>query len=55
MLLGLAFKEAGQRAFKQAYQKVRFARAELGQNSAVVGAAAFALQEIEKTGKLTRK
>jgi len=55
MLLEPAFKEAGQRAFKQAYQKVRFVCAELGQNSAVVGAAAFALQEIKRRGKLTRK
>ncbi len=41
-LLGPAYEEAGRRAFKQAYRVVRFARAELGRNSGVLGAAAFA-------------
>jgi glucokinase len=47
MLLEPAFEEAKRRAFKQSYQAVRFARAELGRNSGVLGAAAFALQEME--------
>jgi glucokinase len=42
MLLKPAFDEAGRRAFKQSYQAVRFARAELGRNSGVLGAAAYA-------------
>ena len=50
MLLEPAYKEAEERAFKQAYQKVRFARAELVQNSGVLGAAAYALQELKRTG-----
>ncbi len=45
-LLKPAFEEAGRRAFKQAYQAVRFARAELGRNSGVLGAAAFALEKM---------
>lgn len=48
MLLKQAFKVAGERAFKEAYQSVRFASAELGRNSGVLGAAAFALQEMGK-------
>ncbi len=50
MLLKPAFKVAGERAFKEAFQAVRFASAELGRNSGVLGAAAFALQE---TGKIS--
>jgi glucokinase len=49
MLLEPAFKTAGERAYKEAFQAVRFASAELGRNSGVLGAAAFALQEITKT------
>jgi glucokinase len=45
MLLGPAFKVAGERAYKKAYHAVRFATAELGQDSGVLGAAAFALRE----------
>ena len=45
MLLEPAFKVAGERAYKEAFQAVRFACAELGRNSAVLGAAAFALGE----------
>ncbi|MCX6010556.1 MAG: ROK family protein [Chloroflexi bacterium] len=48
MLLGPAFKVAGERAYKEAFQAVRFASAELGRNSGVLGAAAFALQEMRK-------
>jgi len=47
MLLKPAFNEAGRRAFKQAYQAVRFARAELGRNSGVLGAAAYAFEKIK--------
>jgi glucokinase len=48
MLLKPAFKVAGERAFKEAFQAVRFASAELGGNSGVLGAAAFALQEVSR-------
>jgi glucokinase len=48
MLLKPAFKTAGERAYKEAFQAVRFASAELGRNSGVLGAAAFALQELRK-------
>ena len=48
MLLGPAFKVAGERAYKEAFQAVRFASAELGRNSGVLGAAAFALREIKR-------
>ena len=48
MLLKPAFKTAGERAYKEAFQAVRFAPAELGRNSGVLGAAAFALQEMGK-------
>jgi glucokinase len=50
MLLKPAFEEAGRRAFKPAYQAVRFARAELGRNSGVLGAAAFALEQVKNAG-----
>ena len=46
MLLKSAFKVAGERAFKEAFQAVRFASTELGRNSGVLGATAFALQEM---------
>ncbi|MFC1917245.1 ROK family protein [Chloroflexota bacterium] len=46
MLLKPAFAEAEKRAFKQSYQATRFTRAELGENSGVLGAAAFALKKI---------
>jgi len=49
MLLGPAFKTAGQRAYKEAFQAVRFATAELGRNSGVLGAAGFAFRELEKS------
>jgi len=48
MLLEPAFKVAGERAYKEASQAVRFASAELGRNSGVLGAAAFALREMGK-------
>jgi len=52
MLLKPAFEEAKRRAFKQAYQAVRLARAELGRNSGVLGAAAFALEQVRIAGKV---
>lgn len=55
MLLKPAFEEAGRRAFQQAYQMVRFARAELGRNSGVLGAAAFALEKMREMDKATEK
>jgi glucokinase len=48
LLLRPAFKVAGERAYKEAFQAVRFASAGLGRNSGVLGAAAFALQEMKK-------
>jgi glucokinase len=48
MLLGPAFKVAGERAYREVFQVVRFASAELGRNSGVLGAAAFALHEIRR-------
>jgi len=50
MLLEPAFKVAGERAYKEAYQVVRFALAELGENSGALGAAAFAFREMKKRG-----
>ena len=48
MLLQPAFKTAGERAYKEAFQAVRFASAELGRNSGVLGAATFALQGMRR-------
>jgi glucokinase len=48
MLLKPAFEEAGRRAYKQVCQSVRFARAELGRDSGVLGAAAFALRKMRE-------
>ncbi len=48
MLFEPAFKTAEKRAFKEAFQAVRFASPELGRNSGVIGAAAFALQEMNR-------
>ena len=48
MLLDPAFEVAGERAYKEAFRAVRFAYAELGRNSGVIGAAAFALQEMKR-------
>jgi glucokinase len=49
MLLKPAFKTAGERAYKEAFQAVRFASAELGRNSGVLGAAAFGFWEMRKS------
>ena len=48
MLLEPAFKVAGERAYKEAFQAVRFAAAELGRNSGVLGAATYTLREMRK-------
>ncbi len=48
MLLEPAFKTAGERAYKEAFQAVRFASPELGGNSGVLGTAVFALQEMKR-------
>jgi len=53
MLLEPAYEEARKRAFRQAYDVVRFAHPELGRDSGVLGAAAFALKEMERSGKLS--
>jgi glucokinase len=45
MLLGPAYQEAERRSFQQSFRGVRFFRAELGRNSGVLGAAAFAHEE----------
>jgi len=47
-LLKPAYKVAEERAYKVAFESVRFARAELGRNSGVIGAAAYAFREIGK-------
>jgi len=49
MLLKPAFKVAAERSYKEAFQAVRLVSAGLGRNSGVLGAAAFALQEMKKT------
>jgi len=48
MLLKPAFKVAEERAYNEAFQAVRFTSPKLGRNSGVLGAAAFALQEMKK-------
>ncbi len=48
MLLEPAFEVARERAYKETFRTVRFASAELGRNSGVLGAAAFALREIKR-------
>ncbi len=47
-LLKPAYEEAGKRAFHQAFQAVRFVPAALGRNSGVLGAAAFAFDEMKR-------
>jgi hypothetical protein len=46
-LLKPAFRVAEERSFRHAFQKVRLARAELGPNSGILGAAAYALQQMK--------
>ena len=47
-LLKPAYQVAGERAFNQSYRMVRFVRAALGRNSGVLGAAAFAFDEMKR-------
>ena len=47
VLLGKAKKVAGERAYRVAFEAVDFVQAGLGRNSGVLGAAAFALQQID--------
>jgi glucokinase len=54
MLLKPAYEEAGRRAFPQPYHAVRFARAALGRNSGVLGAAAFAFEKMAEADRATR-
>jgi glucokinase len=54
MLLEPAYKVAGERAYKVAFDSMRFARAELDKNSGVVGAAAYAFREIEKSERTAK-
>lgn len=49
MLLLPAYEEAGRRAFPHSFRATRFARAELGRNSGVIGAAIFARQQIDNS------
>ncbi len=55
MLLEPAYREAERRSFKQSFRAVRFRRAELGRNSGVLGAAAFAHEQWTKTEKSIRQ
>jgi glucokinase len=48
ILLQPAYEIAGRRAFKRAFSTVSFRRAGLGKNSGVVGAAAFAREQLKK-------
>ncbi len=48
MLLEPAYRLAGERAYQASFDSVRFARAELGRDSGVIGAAAYAFREIER-------
>jgi glucokinase len=50
-LLKPAYQVAGERAFNRAYRMVRFVRAALGRNSGVLGAAAFAFDEMKRAGR----
>lgn len=47
-LLKPAFRVAEERSFRQAFQRVRLARTELGPNSGILGAATYAFQQIKK-------
>jgi len=51
MLLEPAYKVAEERAYRVAFDSVRFARPALGRNSGVIGAAAYAFRKIEKSKK----
>jgi len=53
MLLLPAYEEAGRRAFRHSYRATRFARPELGNNSGVIGAAAYALGQARNCRQIT--
>ncbi len=55
MLFEPAFRVAEERSFDKAFRAARFALAELGRNSGVLGAAAFALEKITEADKITGK
>jgi glucokinase len=50
-LLKPAYQVAGERAFDRSFRMVRFVRAALGRNSGVLGAAAFAFDEMKRAGR----
>ncbi len=50
-LLEPAIREAGRRSYHDAYKVVKFALAELGDNSGVLGAAVYARNELKKLKK----
>jgi glucokinase len=50
VLIGEARRVAGERSYRASFEAVDFVWAELGRNSGVLGAAAFALQEMEERG-----
>ncbi|UCB42268.1 MAG: ROK family protein [Dehalococcoidales bacterium] len=52
MLLEPAYEEAKRRAFPQMSDVVRFARAELGEDSGILGAGIFVLRETKGLGRL---
>ena len=54
ILLEPAYKVAGERAYKVAFESVRFARAELDKNSGVIGAAVYAFREIGKSKRTAK-
>jgi glucokinase len=47
-LLKPAYEEAGRRAFQRMYRSVRFVKASLGRNCGVLGAAAFAFDQMKR-------
>ncbi|MDP2918906.1 MAG: ROK family protein [Dehalococcoidia bacterium] len=48
MLLAPAYKEAARRSYREAYRATRFAVAELGAHSGVLGAAVYAIEQLRK-------
>jgi glucokinase len=50
-LLKPAYQVAEERAFNRSFRMVRFVRAALGRNSGVLGAAAFAFDEMKRAGR----
>jgi len=52
MLFEPAFRVAEERSFDKTFRATRFALAELGRNSGVLGAAAFALEQVRNASKV---